>query len=94
MLSCRGWGQAVQASLSCTHPPGYQSKIILLSLLILNNFAPGGQAVQGVRLTGTPALISAQVEAEPGSTTLCFLSFKQSLNHDRREPEIPADSSS
>ena len=25
---------------------------------------------------GTPALINAQDEAEPGSTTLCFLSFK------------------
>ena len=36
MLSCKGGGQAVQASLSCPHPLGYQSKIIVLVLLILN----------------------------------------------------------
>ena len=37
MLSCRGGVQAVRASLSCPPPsPGYQSKIILLILLILN----------------------------------------------------------
>ena len=36
MLSFRGGGgRAVQASLSCPHPPGYQSKIILLILFIL-----------------------------------------------------------
>ena len=35
MLNCSGGGQAVQASLSCPHLPQYQSKIILLSLLIL-----------------------------------------------------------
>ena len=35
MLSFKGGGKAVQASLSCPHLPGYQSKIILLSLLIL-----------------------------------------------------------
>ena len=37
MHSCRGGGQAVQASLSDLRPPGYQSKKnILLILLILN----------------------------------------------------------
>ena len=31
----QGWGQAVQASLPSPHPLGYQSKIVLLILLIL-----------------------------------------------------------
>ena len=30
------WGQAAQGGLSSLHPPGYQSKIILLILHILN----------------------------------------------------------
>ena len=36
MLNCRGGGQAVQGSVSPPpQPPGYQSKIILVILLIL-----------------------------------------------------------
>ena len=36
MLNSRGGGQAVQASLSFPQLPGYQSKTVLLILLILN----------------------------------------------------------
>ena len=37
MPSCRSAGEAVQGSLTCLHLSGYQSKIILLILIILNN---------------------------------------------------------
>ena len=36
MLSCRGGGLAVQASLSCPPPDGCQSKSIVPIILILN----------------------------------------------------------
>ena len=36
ILGYMGGGQAVQASLSWPHPPEYQSKIIMLILLIFN----------------------------------------------------------
>ena len=37
MLSCRGGGQAVKASLSCPPPPEYQSKFFLVNSTEIEN---------------------------------------------------------
>ena len=39
---------------------------------------------------GTPEFTDVQSEFAPGRTTLCFLLCRQSVNHWRSEPEIPA----